>query len=276
MTKRRHLLSTNILVLVGIAVTLAGGQTTPTVKQKSEASTCSDIVALTGNVNVNCSSLTPEQKKELEKIPGMLNKILANQLPVDEVMKKLDEIQKALARPVQTVGSPIGSISSQGAGSAISIGQQGGITAGTVNIGPPPLPTPTVKVCATYRESVGGDNYKSFVTFTTSSELPGPWFALFFDGPVLEGSVEKPTGSYGYISDRADKLPNPETTFIFRTTSINFGGASWFPSDGPIKATVPSQGPVKLARVIAGGGDKPDSVFNVNLDFTCDHSQAAK
>src|SRR5712664_3201827 len=51
----------------------------------------------------------------------------------------------------------IGSIT-QGPGSALSVNQQGGITAGTVNnFGPLLLPTATVTICATYPDVVAGE-----------------------------------------------------------------------------------------------------------------------
>jgi hypothetical protein len=52
-------------------------------------------VALSGRVDLNCSSLTPEQAKLLASIPGILNKILANQTDPDLLMHKLDEILAA-------------------------------------------------------------------------------------------------------------------------------------------------------------------------------------
>jgi hypothetical protein len=174
--------------------------------------------------------------------------------------KKVPSAKPPVTPNVTTSGekSPaIGSIT-QGAGSALSVNQQGGITAGTVNIGTPPLPTPTVKICATYPDVVAEEDFKSVVTFTTSSQLPRPWFSLFFDGPVLEGNVGRVRGSYRYTHARADKLPNPERSFMFRTVGMELGGTSnWFPSDGPIQATIPSKGRVKLIGVLGGGGDDP-------------------
>jgi hypothetical protein len=150
------------------------------------------------------------------------------------------------------------------------VNQQGGVTAGTY-IGTPPLPTPTVKVCATYPDVIAGEDYKSIITLTTSSQLPRPWFVLLFDGPVLNGSAGRPQGAYGYSSKRADKLPNPERSFFFQTMGMGIGGPSaWFPGDGPIQATVPSKDRVKLLRVLAGGGDDPAVVFNVSLVMSCD------
>jgi hypothetical protein len=184
---------------------------------------------------------------------------------------KAPETKQAPSVSSSAADSPaIGSIT-QGPGSAVSINQQGGITAGTVNnFGTPVLPTATVTVCATYPDVVAGEDFQSVVTFTTSSQLPRPWFALFFDGPVLEGNVGRVRGSYGYTHGRAEKLPNPENSFIFRTTGMELGGtSSWFPSDGPIRATVPSKGRVKLIKVMAGGGDDPNVALNVNLVFSC-------
>jgi hypothetical protein len=184
---------------------------------------------------------------------------------------KARETKQALGVSSSGADSPaIGSIT-QGSGSALSINQQGGITAGTINnFGTPLLPTATVTICATYPDAVAGEEFQSVVTFTTSSQLPRPWFALFFDGPVSDGNVGRVRGSYGYTHQRAEKLPNPENSFVFRTIAMELGGtSSWFPSDGPIRATVPSKSRVKLIKVLAGGGDDPDVALNVNLVFSC-------
>ncbi len=184
---------------------------------------------------------------------------------------KEPETERAPSVSSSGTDSPaIGSIT-QGPGSALSINQQGGITAGTVNnFGPLLLPTATVTICATYPDVVAGEDFHSVVTFTTSSQLPRPWFALFFDGPVLDGSVGRVKGSYGYTHGRAEKLPNPENSFIFRTIAMELGGtSSWFPADGPIRATVSSKSRVKLIKVMAGGGDDPDMALPVNLAFSC-------
>jgi uncharacterized membrane protein len=82
------------------------GQTKPNVTQQAKNARCSNIVALAGNVNIKCSALTPEQRKLIEGIPAVLNKILANQLDPSAVMAKLDEILAAASRPTQTcIGS---------------------------------------------------------------------------------------------------------------------------------------------------------------------------
>jgi hypothetical protein len=68
------------------------GQTTPSVTQNAKKSSCSNIVALAGDVKIDCSTLTPAQQKIIENIPALLHKILANQLDPDAVMSKLEEI----------------------------------------------------------------------------------------------------------------------------------------------------------------------------------------
>jgi hypothetical protein len=71
----------------------------------------------------------------------------------------------------------------QGAGSALSINQQGGITAGTVNLGPPPLPTPTIKVCLTHPPTPEGQLHSTVITLTTDVQITRPWFFSFLTCP---------------------------------------------------------------------------------------------
>jgi len=69
----------------------------------------------------------------------ILNRILANQLDPDAVMTKLDEIKQEVASLLAAgaAKSNVGPITAQ-PGSVISVGQQGGITAGRVEINPLP------------------------------------------------------------------------------------------------------------------------------------------
>jgi hypothetical protein len=90
---RRVLRTSIVIVFYG---TLGLSQTQPSVKQEAKDTSCSNIVALAGNVSVNCSSLTPAQRKLIQSIPAVLNKILANQLDPEAVMRKLDEILHAI------------------------------------------------------------------------------------------------------------------------------------------------------------------------------------
>jgi hypothetical protein len=91
--------SLNVVLTLSFIATGAHGQGISNVEQNSARSACSNIVALTGDVNINCSSLTPQQKKTLDTIPAILRKILANQIDTKTVMDKLDEILAATSRP---------------------------------------------------------------------------------------------------------------------------------------------------------------------------------
>ncbi len=71
-------------------------QTASSVTQDAKNSSCSNIIALAGDVKVDCSSLTPAQQKIIENIPAVLHKILKNHLDTDAVMAKLDEILNAI------------------------------------------------------------------------------------------------------------------------------------------------------------------------------------
>jgi hypothetical protein len=90
--------SLSIQLLLLIAAITSYGQDKSAIKQESDKSTCSNIVALAGNVNLNCSSLTPDQKKLIAKIPTLLNKLLVNQADPKVISDKLDDILEALSR----------------------------------------------------------------------------------------------------------------------------------------------------------------------------------
>lgn len=87
---RNHLLipSAILLALAGRAT----GQNTPTVTQEAKNSPCSNVVALAGDVKIDCSGLTPAQQKLVDSIPAILHKILVNQLNADVVLAKMDEL----------------------------------------------------------------------------------------------------------------------------------------------------------------------------------------
>jgi hypothetical protein len=85
---RLLILSVVLLLLTSEAI----GQNPPTVTQEAKGSPCSNIVALTGDVKLNCSSLTPAQQKIIESIPDVLRKILNSQLDANAVVKKLNEM----------------------------------------------------------------------------------------------------------------------------------------------------------------------------------------
>lgn len=94
------------LVLFFGFVASANGQTAPTVHQTSTRSSCANIVALSG-AKVNCSNLTPAQRKAIESIPSILKTALENQDYLDVIMKKLDEMS-ASQQPGTTNNAPGG------------------------------------------------------------------------------------------------------------------------------------------------------------------------
>ena len=122
------------------------------------------------------------------------------------------------------------------------------------NFGPPPPPTPTVTICISHPIPTNGAQYQTVFTFKTDVEIMEPWYALLFDGPVGDGSAELSSASFGYTHSRADKLPNPENSFVFKNTSINFGVPRWLPNT-EIKLTIPSKAPVNLIKLLSGSGE---------------------
>jgi hypothetical protein len=58
----------------------------------------------------------------------------------------------------------------------------------------------------------------------------------------------------GATQQRADKLPNPDNTFLFRVTAIDFGSDTWR-KDETIKVKVPSKTPMRLVQIMSGSED---------------------
>jgi hypothetical protein len=139
------------------------------------------------------------------------------------------------------------------------------------NFGPSPLPTPTVKICVTPSKQTSSELFETKITLKSDVQITRPWFFFFFDGPVDDGSVAMEHGFFGCNCPvRATKMPNPERSFGFRTTSINMGTNVWYPSDDRIIVTVPSKTSVNLLQVLSGGGDNPDVPSQESLISTCD------
>jgi hypothetical protein len=97
-----------LFIFLLLFISISYGQTSPTIKQESEKSTCSNIVALVGNINLNCSKLTPAQKKALEDIPTILRMALKNQDYLDSIKKELDEISQNPTQTTTTNSAPGG------------------------------------------------------------------------------------------------------------------------------------------------------------------------
>jgi hypothetical protein len=127
------------------------------------------------------------------------------------------------------------------------------------------VPTPTVTVCAP--PSVPDDQkFTTTLKLKTDGKIVQPYYAFSFDGPVTDGSAAMDGHSFGATNGRADKLPNPERSYVFRVTSIDFGTNIWTPGE-EIEVTVPSDQPIRLVNLLYGAGGDP---LAENLVYKCD------
>jgi hypothetical protein len=153
-----------------------------------------------------------------------------------------------------------------------AINNIGGTVSGNTCVsGPPPLPTPNVKVCVLLPEPTK-DGYSTKITLTTDGQIKRPFFVFLFDGPVEASTAtdyEVDHHAFGVEFGRADKLPNPEGSSFFRLTSIDFGTNIRFPSDGPIKVNIQSKDLVKLINIMSGGGESNDRALIINITYHC-------
>ncbi len=104
-------------------------QTTPDIRQKSDQSTCSNVVALTGSVDIKCSSLTPRQQRILKSIPSLLKKILDKQPDLVELKAEMDQVYALVQANSATPDS--------GATILIDNGSNGNVVSGTRAINVP-------------------------------------------------------------------------------------------------------------------------------------------
>src|ERR1700733_9042687 len=81
------------LVMLFSVAAFAIGQAPPTVHQTATQSSCSNIVALSG-AKVDCSNLTPEQRKSLADIPAIMKMALENKNYLDAILAKLNEFKE--------------------------------------------------------------------------------------------------------------------------------------------------------------------------------------
>jgi hypothetical protein len=211
------------------------GQAKPTfVQQKSEKSVCANIVALTGNVDINCSNLsvlTPAQKKGLADIPAILKMALTNQNYLDAILEKMN----AMAQPVTVNNAP--------GGFAVSGGTV--INPQVTNLGPPPaqievgpsrpllaIPRPTVATSdpswdqqrRAWIDSLGLERFSSdssavvnpglTVEFHVSEPVPDPDFRALCDQLCVITEMQYEQGSRGTLSTPA-VLTSATTVVMF-------------------------------------------------------------
>jgi hypothetical protein len=181
----------SILLLFYCLCSNASGQPS-TVQQRAEKSNCANIVALTGNVNLNCSNLTSAQKKAISNIPAILQMALENKDYLEYIKNKLDEISKNTLGP----GPVIGSIS-QGSGSALSFNQQGGVTAGVY------MATPDPQISFTVDDStpqLDATHPRQCIKISIDRLMDSPQFAVICDHAckaVGAGVISPSGGAFG-------------------------------------------------------------------------------
>ena len=99
-----------VMLLLGV-IAPSRGQTAPSVRQTAKQSSCSNIVALAG-AKVDCSNLTPAQKKALANIPSILKLAIENEDYLDAILKKLDEM--SASQPSVVINSAPGGFATSG------------------------------------------------------------------------------------------------------------------------------------------------------------------
>jgi len=179
MTRAIRFLS--IEVACCVIFSIAHAQQNPTVQQKADRSACSNIVALTGNVSIHCSALTPEQSKALQQLRSMLRKMLANQIDpilIGQMNDKLDEIKRSSSQPAQVVNAPNG------------IGSIGGtlINPQVNNFGPPPAHLTYTEEVTQALPSDGKAMKQIKLHIHTDRAIPGAVIGVIMSGPFDESS----------------------------------------------------------------------------------------
>jgi hypothetical protein len=158
-------------------------------------------------------------------------------------------------------------------GSVVSLGQQGGQTAQTIiNNSPPAPPPPTVSICISRATTTDGEHSLQ-ITFRTDAPITEPWYALYFSSPIIDGGqtpvvFTDGNGAYGFLRNTAKDLP--DSSFIFRLTSVNFGLGRWVPGRD-MKAIIKSRDEVSLTRIISGSGEES---LPEHLVFRCGEDPA--
>lgn len=77
-------------VLLFVSVTCTAQPTA--IQSAHDRNICTNVVAITGNLNLNCSNLTPEQKKFIGEIPSILKMAVTSQNYLEEIKARMDEM----------------------------------------------------------------------------------------------------------------------------------------------------------------------------------------
>jgi len=171
------------------------------------------IVHGAGGVALNANSEKELVKKIQQKWYSDAMKQCANVLaspqkkPSDQPPKKppVSDDKASSSTTTPAVGSV-----NQGSGSALSINQQGGVTAGTYvsDVFPRPGVTPNVQFCTS-------ELANSIIKITTDVEITAPFWALVFDGPVTGATIDMEDANhepFGYSAEYPKQWPLGQLT----------------------------------------------------------------
>jgi hypothetical protein len=213
------------VVFIACISAISGGQTPPSVQQKAERSICANIVALTGDVKLNCSNLTEEQKKALKDIPAILKMAVSNQAYLAEILAKMEEMNRP--QPAVTNNIAPGGFATSG-GTLINPSVN--------NFGPP-------SAHLTFTEEVvqplppDGKGFKEIkIHIHTDRPIPGALIGIvlsdpmdvskeYWDGhnPSQEGSGSSQVDRKGSLSRNGILLPNSFALFVAMPAAFNPG-----------------------------------------------------
>lgn len=79
----------SISVVISVCV-FGVGQTKPAIQQHAKNSACSNIVALAGPLNLNCSHLDSNQRRQTSDIQRIVRAILTSQIDAHDVLLKIE------------------------------------------------------------------------------------------------------------------------------------------------------------------------------------------
>jgi hypothetical protein len=121
-----------------------------------------------------------------------------------------------------------------------------------------------VAICISQLPPENGKHRMQLI-FNTSESVMEPWYALYFDRPVLDGFVSfaDGTGAFAYTHDRT--RDQPANSFLFRVSNVDFGPPRWKPGRA-LRALIPSETKVHLTKILTGSGELP---FLERLEFPC-------
>jgi hypothetical protein len=224
MSLRSHYLINSVLFAATI-ICPAMGQAGAAVKQKPGQSLCSNVVALAGNVNINCSTLSKSEKATIDSIPAILHKILVNELPTDEVLKKLDELQKEIADR-NSLSTSISVQCDQNSGNCAGVNNGQQITNRYGEQEPPPviLNVEQTRLGAGAKLILDepGDLVKNpgvIITFTVDRIFSIPEFDIFCDHPckASDGAIQNGMMFQARTFDSTNPL---HTRIAFNTAGV--------------------------------------------------------